>query len=187
MSEDLVLSDDVEILPATCAHTTANGKRCKTKPVEGYPLCYSHIKNASIGEIALVRSKDLSFQDIRGSYVDNPLETLAELVSEVMVYKDFCAQEVARLHGEYRYEGRGGEQLRAEVALYERSLDRAGKLLVEWAKLNIDERLMRIEEAKAATIIEVIRRSLLSAELTDEQRKNAENTAIRELRNLERK
>jgi len=184
MTNDSVEPVEAQILPAVCSHVASTGRRCTSKAVEGYPLCQKHLSTASIGEIALVRSKDLAFDKITGHYVDNPLEELANLVSEVMIYKDFCAQEVARLHGEFRYEGRGGEQLRAEVALYERSLDRAGKLLIEWAKLNIDERLMRIEEAKAATIIEIIRRSLSSAELTEDQRKLAEDTAIRELRNL---
>ena len=124
------------------------------------------------------------FADVVGKRIDNPLEELATLVSEVLLYKDFCAQQVAKLRGDHRYEGRSGEQLRAEVALYERSLDRAGKLLIEWSRLNIDERLSRIEEAKAAMILEVIRRTLLSAELSDEQRLRAEETAIKELRAL---
>ena len=63
-------------------------------------------------------------------------------------------------------------------------MDRAGKLLIEWSRLNIDERLTRIEEAKAMMILDVIRRTLISAELSDEQRLKAEETAIRELRAL---
>jgi len=94
--------------------------------------------------------------------------------------------QVAKLRGDERYEGRGGEQLRAEVALYERSLDRAGKMLVEWSRLNIDERLARIEEAKAAAILEVIRRALMAAELDEDTRKIAENVAIKELKALAR-
>ena len=188
MTEDIepTVVKDVEILSPTCAHVSKNGRRCASRPATGYPLCQTHLSTASIEEIALVRGKDVSFDKIRGQLVNNPLEELAHLVSEVVVYKDYCAEQVAKLRGDHRYEGRSGEQLRAEVALYERSLDRVGKLLIEWSRLNIDERLMRIEEAKAAAIIEVIRRSLLSAELTDDQRKTAEDTAIRELRALER-
>jgi hypothetical protein len=118
--------------------------------------------------------------------VDNPLEELAMLASELILYKDFCAAEVTRLHGEYRYEGRSGEQLRAEVALYERSLDRTSKLLVEWAKLGIDDRLARIEEKKASIILDMIRRILLAADLTEEQRISAENAAVKEMRALGR-
>ena len=184
MSDDK--TSDVTILPPICAHVSSKGRKCTTRAVAGYPLCQTHLSNASIEEIALVRGKDVAFSEITGPMISNPLEELASLVSEVLIYKDYCAEQVAKLRGDHRYEGRSGEQLRAEVALYERSLDRAGKLLIEWSRLNIDERLMRIEEAKAATIIEVIRRSLASADLTDSQRKIAEATAIKELRAFER-
>ena len=186
MTDDTTINE-VTILPAYCQHETRNGKRCTIKAVDGYPFCQTHIANASVQEIALIRGKDIAFDKMKTPAVTNPLEELGSLVSEVILYKDYCAQQVAKLRGEVRYEGRSGEQLRAEVALYERSLDRAGKLLVEWSKLNIDERLSRIEEAKAAMILEVVRRSLLSADLTDEQRRKAEDTAIKELRAIERK
>jgi hypothetical protein len=152
-------------------------------------FCNKHLATATVSEIALVRKKDLgelTFEEITGRKVTNPLEELSLLVSEVILYKDFCADQVARLRGDYRYEGRSGEQLRAEVALYERSLDRVGKLLIEWSRLDIDARLTRIEEAKAAMLLEVIRRVLMSAELTDEQRVKAEGTAVKELRALGR-
>lgn len=173
-------------MPPQCEHYFRSGKQCTAKPVNGFPLCQTHIERASVEEIALVRGKDVAFDKIQGNVIVNPLEELANLVSEVILYKDYCAEQVAKLRGDHRYEGRSGEQLRAEVALYERSLDRAGKLLIEWSRLNIDERLMRIEEAKAMTIIEVIRRALTSAELSEEQRKIAEETAIKELKALQR-
>jgi len=175
---------ETDVVDLICAKQSATGRRCKTRVVPGYPFCYTHLQNASVADIALVHGKDLAFHEISGAKVENPLEELAYLVSEVLLYKDFCAEQVAKLRGEYRYEGRSGEQLRAEVALYERSLDRAGKLLIEWSRLNIDERLTRIEEAKAAMILDVIRRTLLSAELSEEQRVKAEETAIKELRAL---
>jgi len=175
---------DAEIVDVICIRTSATGRRCKTRSIPGYPFCQTHLENASIAEISLVHGKDVAFHELLGKKVNNPLEELANLVSEVLLYKDFCAEQVAKLRGEYRYEGRSGEQLRAEVALYERSMDRAGKLLIEWSRLNIDERLTRIEEAKAMMILDVIRRTLISAELSDEQRLKAEETAIRELRAL---
>jgi len=181
-----IVEDDSMSIVAQCQHFTAKGVQCKRAPVETYPFCQTHLSSASIDDIALVRSKDVSFADIRGRKVTNPLDELSYLVSEVLTYKDYCAMQVAKLRGDERYEGRGGEQLRAEVALYERSLDRAGKMLVEWSRLNIDERLARIEEAKAAAILEVIRRALMAAELDEDTRKIAENLAIKELKALAR-
>ena len=192
----MVIDNDLEIIDAEivddkCQKIIGRGKghRCATRAVPGYLFCHKHLANATVAEIALVRKKDLgelTFEEITGRKVTNPLEELSLLVSEVILYKDFCADQVARLHGDYRYEGRSGEQLRAEVALYERSLDRGGKLLIEWSRLDIDERLTKIEEAKAAMLLEVIRRVLLSAELSDEQRAKAEAAAVKELRALNR-
>lgn len=189
MSDDtseVLEAEIVQDLVSQCQHFTRAGVQCTRSPIGEYLFCTSHLNNASIEDIALVRSKDVSFKDIRGRKIENPLEELSLLVSEVLVYKDYCAQQVAKLRGDERYEGRGGEQLRAEVALYERSLDRAGKMLVEWSRLNIDERLAKIEEAKAAAILEVIRRALLAAELSEDSRKAAESVAIKELKALGR-
>jgi hypothetical protein len=178
---------DAELVNTYCTHKYRNGRICNKNVVTGYPFCQSHLQKATIAEIALVRKDDLAqmtFEEVTGRKVTNPLEELSLLVSEVLLYKDFCAQQVAQLRGDYRYEGRSGEQLRAEVALYERSLDRAGKLLIEWSRLNIDERLTKIEESKAAMLLEVIRRVLISAGLDEEQRVRAEATAVKELRAL---
>jgi hypothetical protein len=186
MLEVEVLEINNDIL-ARCEHFAASsGNQCKVKPVKGYPFCMTHLNTASVSEIALVRGKDVLFSDIRGRKIENPLEELGSLVSEVLVYKDYCAMQVAKLRGDERYEGRGGEQLRAEVALYERSLDRAGRMLIEWSRLDIDERLMKIEEAKAMAILEVIRRALLAAELDEDTRAIAEKVAIKELKALGR-
>lgn len=162
-----------------------SGKTCNASPVNGYPFCQRHLEIATVRDIALVRGGDVTFADIRGQRVENPLEALADLVSEVLTYKDYCAMQVAKLRGDERYEGKSGEQLRAEVALYERSLDRAGKLLIEWSRLNIDERLTRIEEAKAAMILTIVRSAFNAAELSPEQLVRAENEVVRGLRALE--
>ena len=72
-----------------------------------------------------------------------------------------AAEEVIgeKLHhlSSWRYEGEGsGEQLRAEIGMLERSMGHLGKLLVDIARLNIAERLVKIEEGKAKVIVEAI-------------------------------
>ncbi len=183
-------ADDDEVVDgeiveyAACEHAIKGTDRiCGARPVPGYPLCQRHMSRANIKDIRLVRGADISFEEIRGQLIDNPLEELAALVSEVSLYKDYCARKVAALQGQERYNSKTGEQLRAEVALYERSLDRLGRLLVDWSKLRIDERLAAIEEKKADTIISIIRGGLKDAEgLTDEGRKRVERYVVKELR-----
>lgn len=176
---------DGEIVYITKCHHVfeKSGRSCKANAIDGYSLCQKHITQATIRDIRLARGNTVSFEEIRGRLVENPLEELAELVSEVLLYKDYSARRVADLRGQERYEGRAGEQLRAEVALYERSLDRAGKMLVDWSRLNIDDRLARIEEKKAQLIIDIIRGALRNAEgLTDDGRKSVEAYVVKELR-----
>jgi hypothetical protein len=89
--------------------------------------------------------------------VDDPLSLLARLAAEVVAWKDAMAGQVNALTS-LRYEAEGdggGEQLRAEVALWERALDRCERVLVSMARLNIDERLAKISEERAALILRI--------------------------------
>lgn len=88
--------------------------------------------------------------------VTNPVEALTHLVAEVVSFKDVLADRVHSL-GEVRYQaGSGGEQLRAEIALYERALDRSARVLADIARLDLDERLVRLNEAQARIITAVL-------------------------------
>lgn len=90
--------------------------------------------------------------------VDNPLSALAELAGEIVATKDIFRDRVAQLQEEaWRYsDDKGGEQLRAEIALYERALDRSARVLADIARLKIDERLAAITEQQGHTLATVI-------------------------------
>lgn len=88
--------------------------------------------------------------------VADPLSQLAAVTAEVLAWKDAWAARVNDLTS-VRYQGTGaGEQLRAEIAVWERALDRCERFLVAMARLNIDERLAAISEAQAAAVIEAL-------------------------------
>lgn len=84
---------------------------------------------------------------------DDPIGELAKVTAQVVAWKDAMAEQVNNLTS-LRYEsfgeGSSGEQLRSEVALFERALDRCEKFLTAMAKLNIDERLARVTIKQAA-------------------------------------
>lgn len=95
--------------------------------------------------------KSLAEMDVRE--VVDPIAEFARLTSEVVALKDFFAGHVASLEDRLRFtDDKGSEQLRAEVALYERALDRAGKLLGEWVRLGMEDRLVRLDEARFALV-----------------------------------
>lgn len=90
------------------------------------------------------------------SPVTDPLSALARLAGEVAAWREAMAAKVNELT-ELRYSGaKTGEQLRAEVELYERAMDRLERILVAMARLNIDERLARIQEQQAAAVVAAV-------------------------------
>jgi len=86
---------------------------------------------------------------------EDPLTELQLLGGEVVAWKNTIRGLVNDLT-EIRYEGEHGEQLRAEIALFERALDRCERVLTSIAKLGLDERLVRIREGQGRLIAAVV-------------------------------
>jgi hypothetical protein len=116
--------------------------------------------------------------------VDDPLGRIARLAVEALAFKGSTAQRVNAL-GDVRFtDDRGAEQLRAEVALYERALDRSVRFLEVLAKLGYEERQVRIAEAQGALLAEVIHDVLRAVRLTPEQAERAPEIVASRLRLL---
>ena len=134
------------------AKSKRSGERCGVAAVRGELRCYHHLGKS----FALVKA-DRDAAALAGRLlaskgnpqpVENPLEQLALLAGELIAFKDATSALVGDLK-ELRYKGKSGEQLRAELGLYERAQDRCGRMLVDIARLNIDSRLAAISEAQA--------------------------------------
>jgi hypothetical protein len=103
--------------------------------------------------------------------VDNPLAELQKLAGQVLAWKDAIGRMVNELE-EIRYASEhSGEQLRSEVALFERAMDRCERVLVAMARLNIDERLAKISERQASLVVGVLKGALddLGIDRTEEE------------------
>lgn len=82
-----------------------------------------------------------------------------------------------------RYRGGAGEQIRGEIQLYERAMDRLGRVLADIGRLKIDERLAAITAKQAGVIIAALEAGLNAAGVRDPgQRTLAKSAASRELR-----
>jgi hypothetical protein len=114
----------------------------------------------------------------------DPVELLRDVTAEAVGLKDFFAARLTALR-ELRYEGHSGEQLRSEVALYERALDRSQKFLHDLARLGLDERQVRVSEAQLLILVGVISRGLASAGLPDDLRESARASIAAEMRLVE--
>lgn len=115
--------------------------------------------------------------------IEDPLSALMQLGGQVLAWQQATAMLVNGLGERVRYEGgTGAEQLRAEVQLYERSMDRAEKVLSSIARLNIEERLAQISEAQADRVLAAIDAALAAAGLAGADATKARQVAARHLR-----
>jgi hypothetical protein len=118
--------------------------------------------------------------------ISDPIGALMQLAAEVVGFKNFIAERVTELRTEeWRYGTLGGEQLRAEVAVYERAMDRAGRLLVDINRLGLEERQVRIAEQQGELLATVVMAALDEIGLTGEQLTRAYEVIPRRLRAID--
>jgi hypothetical protein len=87
--------------------------------------------------------------------IGNPLSELLELAAEAKVWKNTMLPIVAYLTDSQRLRSahsKVGEQLRAEIVIYERAIDRLAHILIQIAKLGIERRLAQVEHEQAQLI-----------------------------------
>lgn len=111
--------------------------------------------------------------------VDDPLSELARVAGEAVAWKDFLRDQVATLNGLLTYwedrdfvgldgeilRSQASEQLRAIVVAYERSQDRAAKILATMVKLDLAGRLLELRTEQAALIVSAVRTGLATVDL----------------------
>lgn len=189
---------DPSTRPPLCTGKTKRGP-CKRRPNHGMTVCNSHGGKAP--QVRAAAARRLAEDRIRRGLaqfevtpISDPLTELALLAGEVVGWKDALRARVnditgaraERLDAEddgVRYTSDiGTEQMRTEVALFERAMDRCASVLGMIAKLNIDERLARITERQADVVIAAIQLALDSAGVTGEPAIAARHAAARHLR-----
>lgn len=197
-------SEDPNRWAVQCDHTNTEGLRCNNWAMRGLRRCRHHGGAAAkdIGEqhmqdrIVRHRIRQLAEEQgadsalIRGGRrvaEFNPLAELQTLGVEVIAMKDYLLERVIKLReDEWTYGDRlGVDQVRAEVQLYERALERTTRLLVDLGRLNIDERLAKINERQGDVIAEILERVLSQLNLEDEVRERAKAGLSAEFRRLE--
>jgi P27 family predicted phage terminase small subunit len=114
--------------------------------------------------------------------VTNPLEALQRLAGRALALEEVIGEKVNELKG-LRYEsGGGGEQIRGELQLLERSMDRAGKLLVDIAKLGIEDKLAVIKERTAVMLEQALAAALAASGCDLDGQQRAQEAFKRQLR-----
>ncbi|MFI5684654.1 hypothetical protein [Streptomyces sp. NPDC051636] len=117
--------------------------------------------------------------------VGDPLAGLLKLAGQVLAWQEATASLVNSLESVRYRAANGAEQLRAEVALYERAMDRAANVLSAIARLGIEERLARVTEQQAEAVIGAIEAGLAAAGVPGERMADARRAVARHLRLVE--
>lgn len=152
-----------------CGAKTRAGGSCTYLAMVGGTRCRRHggaakqVRAAAARRVAEAKATQ-AIQREHLSPVDDPIAALRELAAEALGVKRYFAERVNQLE-QLRYQAGAGEQVRGELLLYGQAFDRAARLCESLAKLNLDERVTRIEEANVVLLVAVLARVLASPEL----------------------
>jgi hypothetical protein len=113
--------------------------------------------------------------------VTDPVLRLQLVAGRAERFMEVLGERVEELRS-VRYSSEGGEQLRAEVALYERAMTSTGRLLVDLAKLGLDERMVRLSEAQGVVIVGIMLAAVRELGLGDEVEAALRPAIARQLR-----
>ena len=159
-----------------CKATKRNKERCGNAPVHGAKVCRMHGGSApQVQAKAQERATEERARRALSKLLDeqgpaepvaNPLLELSKIAGEALRWKQLVAEQVAQLE-ELRYKGVSGEQVRAEILLFERALDRCAGVLANIVRLNIDERLATITDRQGHILAGVITSVLEKLDLGD--------------------
>jgi hypothetical protein len=117
--------------------------------------------------------------------VTNPLEELQQVAGETVAIKDYLRGFVQKIE-DIRYQGGSGEQIRGELQAYQAALRDTVNVLSIMARLDIDSRLVRVEEAKAALLIAAVNGALVDAGVAGELAQRIRDAIANRLEAIER-
>lgn len=179
------------IVGRRCAATNRRGEPCRKPPIPGGRVCAAHggnapqVRAAAERRIALQKAEEhvaasidaTKKLDLAGVY-----EEMLRTASLVVQWRDRWQERVDELQ-QIRYvaPGAGTEQVRAEVQLLERAMDRATRTLELIARLDLDSRVKRLSEEQGALVFRAVSHALDFGDLTPTQRDAVEAALAVEL------
>lgn len=150
----------------TCtARAKATGERCQRAPIRGGTVCYVHggaspaVKAAAARRLAVFEAEAeaenfIAFESYGG--VTDPLQMMAELAERALATERALAARVNFLAQDdrlrYKAHGAGTEQIRAEVALWERWAKQAAHLADRLAAHNWEAKRVVMAEKQGAAV-----------------------------------
>jgi hypothetical protein len=115
--------------------------------------------------------------------IANPLTAYAAFAGRVMAWMNAMDELLDDVKSP-RYGSESGEQIRGEVQLFERSMDRCNAVLSSYARLKIDERLVRIAEEQKQMVLQAIDLAFATAGVSGSAAADGRKAAARHLRSV---
>jgi hypothetical protein len=122
---------------------------CHGSAVTGSDRCRMHLGEPSAPAIAAAKLEQEAARLLYqrdATPVTDPLSALQKLAGRAAAWEDIIGEKVNELRSISYSTEFAGEQIRGEIAVMERAMDRLGRLLVDIAKLNIEDRLAGIRQ-----------------------------------------
>lgn len=169
-----------------CSRHKKDGSACGGAALTGVSVCLQHGGNApSIQKRHQATVAALAMGLDPSTVAANPLRALSayaeETARQYRSVKDALGPMLDTLEGAVYTADDMVERVRAKVTIFERVADRTERSLTALAKLNIDERLCRIETAKAAYVISALEAAMEAAGCDVTQRERARIALVTEL------
>jgi hypothetical protein len=147
------------------AHSKQTGERCRKRRRPGLTVCFYHggkapLADVKVRETLAIRGMDALRDPVRP--VTDPLGDLLSVAARATRLMEVLEEQTSALKA-MRYTAGAGEQTRAELLAYERSLDRCARILADIVKLGIDERMARVDEVLAMHVVGSHRDALRAA------------------------
>lgn len=164
--------------PKRCGAHRSNGEPCKRPPMRGGKVCSSHggqapaVKAAAQRRLAEAEATRAvaRMTDARGPLsLPDVYRELLSTAGAAVAWQSVLRERVEDLSDYSSTSGMGAEQVRADVVLFERAMDRTAKVLELVARLDLDTRLSNISNRDAEILTSVARQAMISAELSPAQ------------------
>lgn len=180
---------------------TKTGERCIRAAIKGGVVCPAHggrtpnIRKAAAMKLAeeqVRRDVEKARAEIKNMRDVAPLTSVGDIYDDLLEVAGVCRQWRLVLQDRVSYltdlhtteTEHTGEQVRADVLLFERALERSAKVGEMLARLNLDERKQALDERLAARLALVIQAILADLDLTDTQQERAATVAPARVREL---
>lgn len=151
------------------AKSTRTGERCRKYALRGGTVCATHGGSARqvkrVAAARVIRAKAEAQATSRLGLkafepIEDPVGKLMELGGQAFSLVNVLREHVAELEKVGTAPGRWGETVKPEIAAYLSAIREAERILKSIVSLNLSERLVRLDEARAEMVTRVIEKVL---------------------------